>query len=82
MRESSLMQRWVVRAAPAAKPWLPVHTSMLTKQAELSLLGGDFDHFDDSGGELLPEKEVGLSFHPLLYVGLLQYPLCLPVIDQ
>ena len=47
-----------MRAAPADKPWLPIHTGMLTKQAELSLLGGDFDHFDDEGGALLPDKEV------------------------
>lgn len=58
MSHGSSMQRWVMRAAPAEKPWLPIHTGMLTKQAELSLLGGDFDHFDDEGGALLPDKEV------------------------
>ena len=58
MSHGSVLQRWVMRAAPADKPWLPIHTSMLTKQAELSLLGGDFDHFDDEGGALLPDKEV------------------------
>lgn len=60
MSHSSLMQRWIVRAAPAAKPWLSAHTSMLSKQSELALLSGDFDHFDDDGGELLPEKEVSI----------------------
>ena len=33
---------------------------MLSKQSELALLSGDFDHFDDDGGELLPEKEVSI----------------------
>ena len=58
------MQRWMVLAAPAAQPWVPSYTSMLSKQAELSLLAGDFDHFDDDRGELLPEKEV--SCQPLV----------------
>ncbi|KAL0055873.1 hypothetical protein WJX82_005292 [Trebouxia sp. C0006] len=56
--DSSPMHQWVVRAAPLAKPWLPDHVSMLTRQAELSLLSGDFDHLDDDGGAPLPAKEV------------------------
>lgn len=55
---NSLLQRWNVRAAPAAKPWLAVYTSMLSRQAEMAMLNGDFEHFDESGAELLPEKEV------------------------
>ena len=56
--DSSPMHQWVVRAAPLAKPWLPNHVSMLTRQAELSLLSGDFDHLDDDGYAPLPAKEV------------------------
>ena len=51
------LQRWVVPAAPAAKPWPAICTSMLSKQAGMSLLNGDFEHFDESG-ELAPGKEV------------------------
>ena len=63
MNHSSLMHRWAMRAAPVAKPWLPDHVTMLTRQAELSLLSGDFDHLDDDGGAPLPAKEVS---HALL----------------
>ena len=58
MNQSSLMHRWAMRAAPVAKPWLPDHVTMLTRQAELALLSGDFDHLDDDGGAPLPAKEV------------------------
>jgi hypothetical protein len=58
MNQSCLMHRWAVRAAPVAKPWLPDHVTMLTRQAELALLSGDFDHLDDAGGAPLPAKEV------------------------
>ena len=56
---NSLLQRWSVRAAPVAKPWPAIYTSMLSKQAEMSMLNGDFEHFDEAGAELLAEKEVG-----------------------
>lgn len=62
MNHSSLLHRWAVRAAPIAKPWLPDHVAMLTRQAELSLLSGDFDHLDDDGGTPLPAKEVSHEF--------------------
>lgn len=65
MSQSSLMHRWAVRAAPIAKPWLPDHVTMLTRQAELSLLSGDFDHLDDDGGAPLPAKEVS---HKILLI--------------
>ena len=57
---NSLLQRWNVRAAPAAKPWPATYTSMLSKQAEMSMLNGDFEHFDEAGAELLAGKEVGV----------------------
>lgn len=47
-----------MRAAPAAKPWPAIYTSMLSKQAEMSMLNGDFEHFDEAGTELLAGKEV------------------------
>lgn len=69
MNQNSMMHRWAVRAAPVGKPWLPDHVTMLTRQAELSLLSGDFDHLDDDGGAPLPAKEVS---HALLLIR----PLC------
>lgn len=38
---------------------------LLSKQAEYSMLNGDFDHFEEDTAELLPEKEVG-SFELVL----------------
>lgn len=35
---------------------------MLSKQAEMSMLNGDFEHFDESGAELLAGKEVAAVF--------------------
>ena len=32
---------------------------MLSKQAEMSMLNGDFEHFDEAGAELVAGKEVG-----------------------
>ena len=55
---NALLQRWSVRAAPAAKPWPAAYTSMLSRQAEMTMLNGDFEHFDEPGLDLLPEKEV------------------------
>lgn len=34
---------------------------MLSKQGELSMLNGDFDHFHEDTAELLAEKEVGTA---------------------
>lgn len=56
----SLLQRWKMRAAPAAKPWPAGYTSMLSRQAEMAMLNGDFEHFDETGAELLAGKEVAV----------------------
>lgn len=32
---------------------------MLSMQADMSMLNGDFEHFDEAGTELLAGKEVG-----------------------
>lgn len=47
-----------MQAAPAAKPWSPLVEQLLSKQAEYSMLNGDFDHFHEDTADLLPEKEV------------------------
>ena len=41
---------------------------MLSKQAEMAMLNGDFEHFDESGAELLPDKEVTTEADCLLLV--------------
>ncbi|DBA75977.1 TPA: F-box only protein 31 [Trebouxia sp. C0005] len=78
MNHSSLLHRWAVRAAPIAKPWLPDHVAMLTRQAELSLLSGDFDHLDDDGGTPLPAKEVVQIFQGEVVTSRLAEPTVLP----
>ncbi|KAL3140302.1 F-box only protein 31 [Trebouxia sp. C0009 RCD-2024] len=72
----SLLQRWKMRAAPAAKPWPAGYTSMLSRQAEMAMLNGDFEHFDETGAELLAGKEVVQIFQG--EVGIIDLQVMLP----
>lgn len=47
-------------AHPVSKPWPAAFRSMLSMQADMSMLNGDFEHFDEAGTELLAGKEVGV----------------------
>ena len=55
-----------MRAAQLAKPWQPCDSVMLAHQAELSLLNGDLDHFDESGNhDLSLEAKESVPLLPL-----------------
>lgn len=62
-----------MQAAPAAKPWAPYVEQLLSKQAEYSMLNGDFDHFQEDTAELLPEKEVHSLSHVAIMLTCIAY---------
>lgn len=49
---------------------------MLSMQADMSMLNGDFEHFDEAGTELLAGKEVGVLETAALVAILLKAPSC------